>query len=46
MDFDVVRNSIANAYKSYKCNDVKFENSMYDFYKEGAKNPTVARIML
>ena len=46
MDFDVVRNNITNAYRNYKLDDAKFENSMYDFYKEGAKNPSVAKIMM
>lgn len=46
MDFDVVRNSIASAYRNFKFNDKKFENSMHDFYEEGAKNPSVAKIIM
>ena len=46
MDYDVVRDSINSAYANYKTNDSKFYSSMNDFYKEGKKNPSVAKILL
>ena len=46
MDYDVVRDSIENACRNYKKNDARFYTSMDKFYKEGKKNPSVARIML
>ncbi|MEE3348798.1 MAG: hypothetical protein VZR09_02040 [Candidatus Gastranaerophilaceae bacterium] len=46
MDFDVVRSSITSAYRNFKFNDTKFVNSMHDFYNEGAKNPSVAKIIM
>jgi len=46
MDYDVVRTSVATAYKNYKKNDAKFYSSMDTFYKTGKENPAVARIIL
>ena len=46
MDYDVVRDSINSAYVNYKTNDSKYYSSMNDFYKEGKKNPSVAKILL
>ena len=46
MDYDVVRSSIAAAYKNYGKNDNNFYSSMDKFYSEGSKNPSVAKIML
>ena len=46
MDYDVVRDSVQNAYKYFGQNDNKFRSSMENYYKEGEKNPTVARIIL
>jgi len=46
MNYDVVSNSIASAYRYYGNNDTEFYFSMKDFYTEGAKSPSVAKIML
>jgi len=46
MDYDVVKTSIENAYKYFGKDDGKFYSAMNDFYKEGKKNPSVARIYL
>ena len=46
MDYDVLKTGIASAYKNYKVNKDKYNESMSDFYREGKKNPSVAKIML
>ena len=46
MDYDIVRTSIQNAYSNYKYNDSKFYDAMEGFYKEGQKNPSVAKILM
>ena len=46
MDYDVVKTSSQNAYKNFMNKDGKFYSAMSDFYKEGEKNPTVAKIIL
>jgi hypothetical protein len=46
MDYDIVKASAENAYKNYKTNDSKFYSSMDSFFKEGKKNPSVAKILL
>ena len=46
MDYDVVRTSVNNAYKDFGQNDDKFYSAMENFYKEGKKNPSVAKIIM
>ena len=46
MDYDVVRLNAVSACRNYKQNDAEFYSAMHNFYKEGKKNPSVARIIL
>ena len=46
MDYDIVMTNVINACRNYKQDDSKFHCAMDNFYKEGKKNPSVARIML
>ena len=47
MDFDVVRTSIINAYKTYGSSDKQtFNKSMSEFYIAGKQNPSVAHMIL
>ena len=46
MDYDVVRTNVINACRNYKQEDSVFYNAMNNFYREGKKNPSVARIIL
>ena len=46
MDYDVVRENVVAACANYKKNDAKFYTQMNGFYKEGKKNPSVAKIIL
>ena len=46
MDYDVVKTSVQNAYNNFGRSDVKFYSAMSTFYKEGKKNPSVAKIIM
>lgn len=46
MDYNVVKNSVDKAYVNYKTNNGRFYSNMNDFFKEGKKNPSVAKILL
>lgn len=46
MDYDVVRTSVINAYKSFKLDDKKFLDSMNVFFQNGKENPSVAKIIM
>ncbi len=47
MEYDVVRNSVINAYQSYKSTDKeKFNRSMQTYYTVGQQNPSVAHMIM
>lgn len=46
MDYDVVKTSVINAYKSFKSDDKKFSDSMNIFFQNGKENPSVAKIIM
>ena len=47
MDFDIVRTSVINAYKTYGSNDKSsFNKNMSEFYTVGKQNPSVAHMIL
>lgn len=46
MDYDVVKTAVQNAYKNFGHNDNMFYNEMNNFFTEGKKNPSVARIIM
>lgn len=45
MDISVLRSNSADAFKYYKTDDKKFNHAMGNFYREGVKNPSVARLI-
>lgn len=46
MDYDILKTNIQNAYNNFRHSDNEFYSSMNNFYKEGKKNPSVARMIL
>ena len=46
MDYDVLRTSIADAYKNFRKDDTLFRKNMETFYHAGKENPSVAKILM
>lgn len=46
MDIQNVLQSAKDSYRYARCNDSRLENEIINFYKEGQKNPSVAKIIM
>ena len=46
MNYDVVKESVICAYKSFKSDNKKFSDSMNNFFYNGKENPSVAKIIM